>query len=253
MRGFLFLHLKPGWVVNLLLLIKTPIKKDFFEKLNYGTTFYITIKTFVMNSDKEKDKSGSDIPENTSSKPMDSKKDVKNSPDEKTDQDFPGYPHYPAKEDIMDTRTGNHKVDADLENVSSSNKTGVSQRYPTENDRGNEEAPSTGSGDDDLGIKEGTEADITEEDKRVLENLDNTYSQDNVNLARAALDSSDFDGDELNEDAFGERLSGSDLDIPGETDEPRITATGQGDEENKYYSLGGDRHDDLEENFSSRI
>jgi hypothetical protein len=205
-----------------------------------------------MNSDKEKDKNSSGIPDNSSSKPMDSKKDVKNSPDEKTDQDFPGYPHYPAKEDIMDKRTGNHKVDADLENVSSSNKTGVSQRYTADNDTGKEESVSSDD-NDDLGIKEGTEADVTEEDKKILDNFDNAYTQDNVNLARATLDSSDFDGDELNEDGFGERLSGSDLDVPGETDETRTTAMGQGDEENKYYSIGGDRHDDLEENSSSRV
>jgi hypothetical protein len=206
-----------------------------------------------MNSDKEMEKNSSNIPENTSSKPMDSKKDVKESPDEKTDQDFPGYPHYPAKEDIMDKRTGNHKVDADLENVSSSNKTGVSQRYPADNNSNNEDASSTDSEGDDLGIKEGTEADVTEEDKRILDNLDNAYTQDNVNLARATLDNTDFDGDELNEEGFGERLSGSDLDIPEETDETTITAMGQGDEENKYYSIGGDRHDDLEEDVSSRI
>jgi hypothetical protein len=220
--------------------------------LNYGTTFYITIKTLIMNSDKEKDKNSSGIPDNSSSKPMDSKKDVKNSPDEKTDQDFPGYPHYPAKEDIMDKRTGNHKVDADMENVSSANKTGVSQRYAADNDTDNQESVSSDD-NDDLGIQEGTESDVTEEDKKILDNLDNAYTQDNVNLARATLDSADFDGDELNEDGFGERLSGSDLDIPGETDETRITAMGQGDEENKYYSIGGDRHDDLEENSSSRV
>jgi hypothetical protein len=206
-----------------------------------------------MNSDKEMDKNSSNIPDNTSSKPMDSKKDVKESPDEKTDQDFPGYPHYPAKEDIMDKRTGNHKVDADLENVSSSNKTGVSQRYPADNNSNNEDTSSTDSEGDDLDIKEGTEADVTEEDKRILDNLDNAYTQDNLNLARATLDNTDFDGDELNEEGFGDRLSGSDLDIPEETDETTITAMGQGDEENKYYSIGGDRHDDLEEDVSSRI
>lgn len=71
------------------------------------------------------------IPENNSSKPMDSKKDVAQSPDEKTDEDFPGYPHYPAKEDIMDSRTGSHRVDADLENGGAApNQSGVSQRYP---------------------------------------------------------------------------------------------------------------------------
>lgn len=75
--------------------------------------------------------SRTNIPESSTSKPMDSKKDVAQSPDGKTDEDFPGYPHYPAKEDIMDQRTGSHRVDADLENGEAGpNQTGVSQRYP---------------------------------------------------------------------------------------------------------------------------
>lgn len=72
----------------------------------------------------------SDIPDYDSSKPMNSKNDVAQSPDEKTDQDFPGYPHYPAKEDIMDKSTGTHRIDADLEEMGTGpNATGVSQRY----------------------------------------------------------------------------------------------------------------------------
>lgn len=72
------------------------------------------------------------IPENDPSKAMDSKREVEQSNDAKTDQDFPGYPHYPAKEDIMDQRTDTHRVDMDVENLPSGyNGTGVSQRYIT--------------------------------------------------------------------------------------------------------------------------
>lgn len=72
--------------------------------------------------------------ENSASKPMDNKKDVANSPDKKTDQDFPGYPHYPAKEDIMHKSTGSHRVDANLEESGTGpNKSGVSQRFVDEN------------------------------------------------------------------------------------------------------------------------
>jgi hypothetical protein len=78
----------------------------------------------------EENSRGSNIPDNNQSKAMDSKRDVEQSPDEKTDQDFPGYPHYPAKEDIMDQRTGAHRVDADLENMGTGpNATGVNQRF----------------------------------------------------------------------------------------------------------------------------
>lgn len=62
---------------------------------------------------------------------MDSKREVEKSPDAKTDEDFPGYPHYPAKEDIMDQRTGSHRVDADLEQMGTGpNATRVSERFP---------------------------------------------------------------------------------------------------------------------------
>ncbi|RYZ48422.1 MAG: hypothetical protein EOO14_22145, partial [Chitinophagaceae bacterium] len=66
-----------------------------------------------MNRNEEN--TNSHIPENDPSKAMDSKKEVAKSPDEKTAQDFPGYPHYPAKEDIMHKSTGSHRVDADME------------------------------------------------------------------------------------------------------------------------------------------
>src|SRR5688572_15640923 len=84
----------------------------------------------------EQNKKTSHIPENNSSKPMDSKREVEKSPDEKTDQDFPGYPHYPAKEDIMDQRTGAHRVDANLEEIGTGpNASGVNQRFLAGQDR----------------------------------------------------------------------------------------------------------------------
>lgn len=51
----------------------------------------------------------------------------------------------------------------------------------------------------------------------------------------------------LNEKDFNDDLTGSDLDIPGtELDEDQ-EAIGSEDEENHLYSLGGDDHNDLEE------
>lgn len=73
-----------------------------------------------MKRQNNKEQRGSDIPENNPSKAMDSKREVEQSPDEKTDQDFPGYPHYPAKEDIMDQRTDSHRVDMDVEELPNS-------------------------------------------------------------------------------------------------------------------------------------
>ena len=216
-------------------------------------------------------------------KPMTSKQDVAQSPDEKTDQDFPGYPHYPAKEDIMDQRTDSHRVDLDVENLPNSrNLTGVAQRFSgndvaergksrNNNESGSEDPEigprtETGSGslaalntnadeiglpqnvdNDDLGLKEGTEADVSADERRTLEDSSYMPTRDENNLRTARLDNTDFDGDALNEESFGDTRSGAGLDVPDETDETYTDAMGQGDEENKYYSLGGDRQEGNEE------
>ena len=46
-------------------------------------------------------------------------------------------------------------------------------------------------------------------------------------------------------------LPGDDLDIPGSELDDADEAIGEEDEENNYYSLGGDNHDDLEESQDS--
>lgn len=50
-----------------------------------------------------------------------------------------------------------------------------------------------------------------------------------------------------NEKSFQEDMSGSDLDVPGAELDDADEAIGSEDEENNYYSLGGDNHNDLEE------
>ncbi|HTB32256.1 MAG TPA: hypothetical protein VK808_09540 [Bacteroidia bacterium] len=57
----------------------------------------------------------------------------------------------------------------------------------------------------------------------------------------------DMEAKNLNEKNFKDDVSGGDLDIPGsELDEEEENA-GNEDEENNFYSLGGDDHNDLEE------
>lgn len=51
----------------------------------------------------------------------------------------------------------------------------------------------------------------------------------------------------FNEKDFDEDVSGSDLDIPGSELDDELEFIGSEDEENNYYSLGGDDHNDLEE------
>jgi hypothetical protein len=50
-----------------------------------------------------------------------------------------------------------------------------------------------------------------------------------------------------NEKDFNEDESGSDLDVPGSELDDLQEIIGNEDEENNYYSLGGDDHNDLDE------
>lgn len=69
---------------------------------------------------------------------------------------------------------------------------------------------------------------------------DTTYmpTRDEDNLRKARMDNVDFQGEQLNEESFGEgqMLSGADLDIDTGGEETKTDAMGQGDEENKLYS-----------------
>ncbi len=51
----------------------------------------------------------------------------------------------------------------------------------------------------------------------------------------------------LNEKSFMDDVSGDDLDVPGSELDNVQEEIGSEDEENNYYSIGGDNHDDLEE------
>jgi hypothetical protein len=50
-----------------------------------------------------------------------------------------------------------------------------------------------------------------------------------------------------NEKGFEDDMSGDDLDVPGSELDDQQESVGSEDEENNYYSLGGDAHNDLDE------
>jgi Asp-tRNA(Asn)/Glu-tRNA(Gln) amidotransferase C subunit len=103
---------------------------------------------------------------------------------------FPGYPAYPADEDIMNKRNGDKEVDIDMNDLTGSFR--HNSELPTEKrqpaDKSNEQ--------------------------------EETWRKDKV---------------------------GDDLDIPGAELDDEAEAIGEEDEENNIYSIGGDRHEDLEE------
>jgi len=167
---------------------------------------------------------------------IDTPKEVEESNDEKIDQDFPGYPHYPAKDDILNPGNSSGRVEIDVENLTRSNT--ISPDH-VKNIEGAPELKEDFTqvpeeDDEDLEIVAGTEADVTAEDLALLGPRDGDM---------------DMDEDEELRSRGWEPRTGRDLDVPdAELEGSESEALGQEDEENSYYSLGGDEMENLREN-----
>ncbi len=151
------------------------------------------------------------------------------------DRNLPGYPHYPSGDDITNPANGNKKVNTDVEDI------GNSKRLSPDADnerrvRVNEVVPKDDS--DDLGIVSGTDADVTNEDLIALgdPDADPDMGEDETDSQRSGLDKVDEDIDEEES-----------LDVPGSELDDKNEKIGEEDEENNYYSLGGDNHEAQEE------
>jgi len=99
-------------------------------------------------------------------------------------------------------------------------------------------------GSEEVDIEPGTDADVTAEERRMLENTEelDADSRDDEALIESRLDDVDDDGDPLNEKGFGDDFSGEDLDVPGSEDDDQDEELGEEDEENNSYSI--DDNDD---------
>ncbi|MEC5167354.1 hypothetical protein RCH18_003109 [Flavobacterium sp. PL11] len=64
---------------------------------------------------------------------------------------------------------------------------------------------------------------------------------ENISKNKVFLELNDVIGN--NEKDFGDTMTGSDLDVPGSELDDQDEKIGSEDEENNYYSLGGDNHD----------
>jgi hypothetical protein len=100
--------------------------------------------------------------------------------------------------------------------------------------------------DDDEDFRSGTEGDVSRDERRTLAQSDYMPTRDEDNLQRAKMDNVDFQGESLNERSFGEERTGSDLDVPDESDQNSSDIRGAEDEENRFYSLGSDENDNAE-------
>jgi hypothetical protein len=85
----------------------------------------------------------------------------------------------------------------------------------------------------------------------VSEDIYNKYREEqDINPEDISKKKAPNEEDELetsNEKDFNDDVSGDDLDIPGAELDDEQEKIGSEDEENNHYSLGGDNHDDLEE------
>ena len=142
--------------------------------------------------------------------------DNKNNEEEKK---FPGYPHYPSSEDIMNV--GEERIDADVEDIARSRNILSSDLPP----RTAVDKNSVTEHETDINA-ETDESDVTADDLIALEGED-------VDPAKVDL----LEGE-------------NDLDVPGAEVDDLNEAIGEEDEENNYYSLGGDAHENLEEDKS---
>ena len=140
--------------------------------------------------------------------------------EEHRDNDFPGYPHYPANEDITKQM---ERVPVDVENLAPSGQVAnQAKKGEAESSLAQE------SNDDDVKIVPGTEADVTREDLRLLNATEGAYA----------------------DASHSNTVTGEDLDVPGADEDDPNEDIGEEDEENNYYSLGGDNHENLEEDRS---
>ena len=147
---------------------------------------------------------------------------------ENVNEDFPGYPHYPAKEDIMHPSNGMEKVTPDPEKLT---RSGAYVDTRSIDKPVSSSLDTAADIDDELIIVPGTEADVTKEDLLILG--EQGIEDDEEEAVDAKTASGDLDAD---------------LDVPGEELDDHNEAIGEEDEENNYYSLGGDSKDNLETN-----
>lgn len=142
----------------------------------------------------------------------------KSSTGEQSADQLPGYPMYPAQDDIM---SRGKRADVDLNEVLETNQT-----IPADN-------PSSPAAQKKRTGK--TNSDLTKDDFQAL-------GSDEIQ--------SEGDDEILAERAWPVDFAGADLDVPGSEQDDAQEEIGSEDEENNAYSLGGDNHTDLEEDRS---
>ena len=171
--------------------------------------------------------------------------------------EFPGYPHHPASEDILNSTSDFERTVVNVEEFSRS--TWTAARDQAVRQLGEEKRPDLAANDlNDVlpgqyqaattGLAD-PEAEVTEDDLALLgdPNLDQDGGDDELMDNYQGLDDTDLDGEPLNEYSGTLSATGDDLDLPdAELANAGTALEPMEDEENDYYSLGGDK-DSLED------
>jgi hypothetical protein len=147
------------------------------------------------------------------------------------DKAFPGYPQYPASEDIT-----NNEQEVPLEEDMDAQRPFSDAGKP---------AMAPGENLDETALKNGDplvtsdDSNVSDEERALLDKSERGLdgSDDEMAPARAHLDETDLDGDLLNEAAGREGFLGDDLEVPGSELDDADENIGEEDEENNYYSL----------------
>ncbi len=132
-------------------------------------------------------------------------------------EEFPGYPLYPADEDIMNQ---GERIDVDVDTAVKNNASGKNLNAPQIKGLSKETEESTNLTKDDFQALASEELESVGDDEILL---NRPWPVD---------------------------FAGEDLDVPGSEQDDAQEQIGSEDEENNSYSIGGDRHSDLEEDPS---
>lgn len=135
-------------------------------------------------------------------------------------EEFPGYPHYPVKEDIMNSP--DEKLSIDLEKPEN-----PLVKEPVREITPETMLPEKGS-EEDFPLVKGNSADVTKQEKQEL---------GDPNLSMDLRDDDDVFRDRPEEERD---MAGEDLVVPGAELDDDSERIGSEDEENNLYSLGGD-------------
>ncbi len=177
---------------------------------------------------KTTDKSQNAIKKSSSSNKKQSESlntnEAANNNEPQQDDEFPGYPHYSADEDIMKSDNA-EKVDVDVEDFTRT--TNISKKETISTTDEIMEAPlipEVIEKDEDLEIVPGTEADVTDDDLILL-----GEKEQDLDLG---------DDETLHQRIYPIDMAAADLDIPGAELDDENEEIGEEDEENNFYSLG---------------